>query len=105
MSFPNAFRRILRGVQLLAATKLNLQGCCQSPPLEEGWLREKKSCEATLDAQTGWSEMFLTTPSAPIKGCLRRYFLQVAAPPPLEEGNRSHFTISRAKAAFLEAIA
>src|SRR5262249_4250686 len=27
----------------------------------------KKCCEATFDAQTGWSEMFLTTPSAPFK--------------------------------------
>ena len=32
---------------------------------------------------------FLTTPSAPIKGCLRRYFLEVASTPPLEEGNSS----------------
>src|SRR5262249_48590096 len=46
----------------------------------------KKRREATLDAQTGWSEMCLTTPAAPIKGCLRRYFLEVAATPPLEEG-------------------
>ena len=30
--------------------------------------------------------MFLTTPSAPIRGCLRRYFLEVASTPPLEEG-------------------
>src|SRR6476620_3773378 len=51
----------------------------------------KKSCEATLDAQTGWSETSLTTPSAPIKGCLRRYFLEVASTPPLEEGNSSSF--------------
>src|SRR5262249_44123598 len=36
--------------------------------------------EATLDAQTGWSEMFLTNPSAPIKGCLRRYFLRSCPP-------------------------
>src|ERR687887_297054 len=49
----------------------------------------KKSCEATFDAQTGWSELFRTTPSAPIKGCLRRYFLEVASPPPLEQGNSS----------------
>jgi hypothetical protein len=54
----------------------------------------KKSCEATLDAQTGWSEMCLTTPSAPINGCLRRYFLEVASTPPLEEGNSSRFMIS-----------
>jgi len=45
-----------------------------------------EGCEATFDAQTGWSEMFLTTPSAPIRGCLRRYFLEVASTPPLEEG-------------------
>jgi hypothetical protein len=56
--------------------------------------RSRKSCEATLDAQTGWSEIFLTTPSAPIKGCLRRYFLEVASTPPLEEGNNSSLTIS-----------
>jgi len=49
--------------------------------------RSVNSCEATLDAQTGWSEMCLTTPSAPIKGCLRRNFLEVASTPPLEEGN------------------
>src|SRR5262245_37332235 len=37
--------------------------------------------------------MFLTTPSAPIKGCLRRHFLEVASTPPLEEGNSSSFAI------------
>src|SRR5439155_1805333 len=36
----------------------------------------------------------LTTPSAPTRGCLRRYFLEVASTPPLEEGNSSGFTIS-----------
>src|ERR1044071_2583953 len=54
----------------------------------------KKSCEAAFDAQTGWSEMFLTTPSAPIKGCLRRHFLDVASTPPLEEGTSSNLTVS-----------
>src|SRR5262245_15758309 len=37
--------------------------------------------------------MFLTTPSAPIKGCLQRYFLEVASTPPREEGNSSSFAI------------
>jgi hypothetical protein len=56
--------------------------------------RFKRSCEATLDAQTGWSEMFLTTPSAPNhKGCLRRYFLEVASTSPLEEGTSSSFSV------------
>ena len=55
--------------------------------------RSVNSCEATLDAQTGWSEMCLTTPSAPIKGCLRRNFLEVASTPPLEEGNSSRFYV------------
>jgi hypothetical protein len=32
-----------------------------SPPLEEGWLRH----QIVRKAQTGWSEIFLTTPSAP----------------------------------------
>jgi hypothetical protein len=39
--------------------------------------------------QTGWSKSFLTTPSAPRFGCLRRYFLEVASSPPPEEGNSS----------------
>jgi hypothetical protein len=46
--------------------------------------RDKKSCEASFDAQTGWSKTFLTSPSAPSQGCLRRYFLEVASTPPAE---------------------
>src|SRR3954471_24868135 len=46
--------------------------------------------------------MFLTTPSAPFKGCLRQYFLEVASTPPLKEGNRSGFSkSSKASAARL----
>jgi hypothetical protein len=63
-----------------------------SPPLEEGWLRDKKSCEATFDAQTGWSKTFLTTPSAPTKDAFGDILLEVASTPPLEEGNRSRFS-------------
>jgi hypothetical protein len=60
-----------------------------SPLLQRrGGCAIEKSCEATLDAQTGWSKTFLTTPSAPIKGCLRRYFFEVASTPPLEEGTK-----------------
>jgi len=54
----------------------------------------KKSCEATFDAQTGWSKTFLTTPSAPVKGSLRRYLLEVASTPPLEEGTSSSLAFS-----------
>src|SRR5262250_1651087 len=56
--------------------------------------RSRKAAKPLFDAQTGWSEMFLTTPSAPIKGCLRQYFLEVASTPPLEEGTSSSSTIS-----------
>jgi hypothetical protein len=36
----------------------------QPVPSSRG-LRDQESCEATFDAQTGWSKTFLTTPSAP----------------------------------------
>src|SRR5215813_9240294 len=59
-----------------------------SPLLQRrGGCAIKKNCEATFDAQTGWSEMFFTTPSAPIKGCLRRYFLEVASVPSSGRGD------------------
>jgi hypothetical protein len=76
---------------------MNLQGnrhaCFGAFQDTRGGCAIKKSCEATSDAQTGWSEMFLTTPSAPIKRCLRRYFLEVASTPPLEEGISSSLTV------------
>ena len=78
---------------LLPKIKMNSGNGWYSPLPEEGWLRDQEKLEATFDAQTGWSEMCLTTPSAPIKGCLRQYFLEVASTPPLEEGNTSRFTI------------
>src|SRR5262245_44662522 len=49
--------------------------------------RSRKKLRSHLcRAQTGWSNILLTTPSAPIEGCLRRYFLEVASTPPLERG-------------------
>src|SRR5438128_6549863 len=54
---------------------------CDSPPLEEGWLRINKNiAKPPLKAQTGWSKSFPTTPSAPVQGCLRRYFLTSRPP-------------------------
>jgi hypothetical protein len=63
------------------------------PSSRGGWMPDQKSCEATFDAQTGWAKTFLTTPSAPIKGGLRRYFLEVASTPPPEEGNNRGLAI------------
>jgi len=41
----------------------------------------KKSCEATFDAQTGWSKTFLTTPSAPnLKNAFGDIFLRWRPP-------------------------
>ena len=55
----------------------------------------KKSCEATFDAQTGWSKTFLTTPSAPnLKDAFGDIFFEVASTPPLEEGTGRGLTIS-----------
>jgi hypothetical protein len=52
-----------------------------------------KSCEATVDAQTGGSP-FLTTPSAPDLRMPSAIFFEVASTPPLEEGISSGFTVS-----------
>src|SRR5438876_489635 len=48
--------------------------------------RQENAAKLPLKAQTGWSKTFLTTPSAPDRGCLRRHLLEVASTPPLEEG-------------------
>src|SRR5262249_39538792 len=40
------------------------------------------------------SHSLRSCPSAPIYGCLRRYFLEVASTPPLEEGNNSSLMVS-----------
>ena len=57
--------------------------------IEEGWLRDQESCEATFNAQTGRSEMFLTAPSLLTKDALGDFFLEVASTPALEEGTKS----------------
>jgi cytochrome c len=51
--------------------------------------RSRKAAKPHFDAQTGWSEMFLTTPAAPTLRMPSAISFQVASTPPLEEGNSS----------------
>jgi hypothetical protein len=52
--------------------------------------RSRKAAKPPCERAHGVVRKILTTPAAPLKGCLRRYFLEGASTPPLEEGNTTH---------------
>jgi hypothetical protein len=54
-------------------------------------MRDQKKVRSYHRRADGVVSPFLTTPSAPIKGCLRRYFLRSRPPLLYEEGTSSSF--------------
>src|SRR5687767_6247571 len=57
-----------------------LDAACNPLLSERGGCASRKCCEATAESADGVVRNGLTTPSAPIKGCLRRYFLRSRPP-------------------------
>jgi hypothetical protein len=52
--------------------------------------RSRKAAKPPYERADGVVRKILTTPAAPFKGCLRRYFLEGASTPPPKEGNTTH---------------
>src|SRR5690349_9249661 len=61
------FNSVTSAARRIALIKLqgNRRACYGAFQDTRGGCAIKKSCEATFDAQTGWSVLVLTTPSAP----------------------------------------
>src|SRR5262249_20263164 len=66
----------------------------RSPRRRWGWLSRQCRDAGLWEIICVDNPFHRTTPSAPIKGRLRRYLLEVASTPPLEEGTSSRLTVS-----------
>ena len=93
--FPQARRHQLSKINVLPMSRNTCYPCLRSIQSPRGGVaaRSSKCCEASFKRADGVVRNFWTTPSAPIKGCLRRYLLRSRPPLLWRRGLAAVFTI------------